>query len=241
MSRTRRDVIALGLSVVAAGCVGETETSTGRNGRLTPGEAANAETVVDPPTVALRHENEDPLVGFQPTPTDEDAYHSQLRFVADRETAERMDILAAVEGQRAVRSFLDETDFEQETVYVSRRGVGACHELKPCYVSWSDGDVHVQYARLYRSPDVACSTEERHRVVTLFRIPEAVDPDAINSFGGGTQSGGCPSRRRRRGRGGAAPIPRGGRRPDATTARNGSTTTATSDTAATNETSGGSE
>jgi hypothetical protein len=218
--------------------MGATETSTGRNGRITPGEATNEETVVDPPTVALRHESEDPIVRFRSTPTEADGYHSQVRFVADRETAGRMEILADVEGQDAARAFLGETDFDRETVYVSRHGVGACYELQPCYVRWSDEDVHVQFARLYRSPDVACSTDERHRVVTLFRLPEAIDPDAINSFGGGTQSGGCPSRRRRRGRGGSAPLPRGRRESTATKAESGSSTTARTET---NENTGGSE
>jgi hypothetical protein len=197
-------VIALGLSVLAAGCAGESETSAGRSVPYTP----NEETVVDPPTVELRTDSEDPLVRFRATPTEndgsEDSHYPQVRFVADHETAQRMEFLADVDGQQAARSFLDETNFERETVYVSRRGVGACYELQPCYVSWSDGDVHVQFARLYRSPDVACSTDDRHRVLTLFRIPETIDPDAINSFGGGTQSGGCPSRRRQRGRAGAA-------------------------------------
>ncbi|WP_135854339.1 hypothetical protein [Halorussus salinus] len=108
----------------------------------------------------------------------------QSAFVASRADADRLGV-ADEEGADAVRRFVAETDFERQTLYVENREVGACRAPELCSVAWSASDIHTEYARTFRDADVACRADERDATAVVIRIPDAIDPEEVNSHGSG--------------------------------------------------------
>lgn len=95
-------------------------------------------------------------------------------------TAERAGELLVAGGvadadRERVRSFLGETDYDAETVYVARAGVESCQRLQVRSVSWDPGRVEYEYCRELRPPDEACEAGERVALGLLFRLPAALD------------------------------------------------------------------
>ncbi|MFC7070532.1 hypothetical protein [Halobaculum lipolyticum] len=193
-TRRRTLIAAAGTLAALAGCSG---TDRG-GGRGTP-TAVGRRRPFDPDAVPahrrLRAPTDDPLV-WEPTPTtdadadDDDPRRRRPTFVASRETAERIE-LADVDGAADARSFLAETAFDAETVYVERYPVRACYALQLCAVSWSATRVDTQFGRVLRDADVACATDARESTAWLIRIPEALDVDRITSYSSGSGSGSC--------------------------------------------------
>lgn len=107
-------------------------------------------------------------------------------------SADRADELTVAEGvsdadRERVRSFLDETDYDAETVYVSPAGVESCQRLEIHSVSWEPGRVEYEYCRELRPPDEACEADARVALALLFRLPAALD-DRITGSGAGGRS-----------------------------------------------------
>ena len=191
----RRRVLhgAVALLGALAGC---SDAPTERDSAAVAGRPEN--TLYDPETVWLRSsERQRPLVwlpreetragdssGDEETPESppEDARHSA--FVASRSDADRLWV-ADEEGADAVRRFVAETDFERQTLYVENNEVGACHAPELCSVAWSATEIDTEYARSFRDADVACCTDERDAVAAVIRIPDAIDPEEVNSHGSG--------------------------------------------------------
>ncbi len=73
-----------------------------------------------------------------------------------------------------VRSFLDDTDYETETVFVARAGIRSCYRFRIRSVSWEPGHVEYGYCRELRPPDAACEADARDAVGLLFRLPAAL-------------------------------------------------------------------
>jgi hypothetical protein len=95
-------------------------------------------------------------------------------------SADRAAELLVAEGvadadRERVRSFLDETDYDAETVYVARAGVESCRRLVIQSVSWRPGRVEYEYCRELRPPDEACEAGARVALALLFRLPVALD------------------------------------------------------------------
>lgn len=107
-------------------------------------------------------------------------------------SADRADELTVAEGvsdadRERVRSFLDETDYDAETVYVSPAGVESCQRLEIHSVSWEPGRVEYEYCRELRPPDEACEADARVALALLFRLPAALD-DRITGSGASGRS-----------------------------------------------------
>ncbi len=115
----------------------------------------------------------------------------QRAFVASRADADLLGV-ADVDGADAVRRFVAETDFERQTLYIENNEVGACRAPELCSVSWSATDIRTDYARNFRDADVACRADERDVAAVVIRIPDAIDPQQVSSYGSGS-GGGCRS------------------------------------------------
>lgn len=163
----------------------------------------------DPEALAFRSTDPEPIVRVRETDSQEPnagasdrREHAERGLLADPGAA---DLLAfpglGDDDRRRARRFLDGTDFSATTVYAEQRAVGECYRLRLCWVIWSETEIRTQYGRAYRDWDVACSTENRDRTLHLIRVPEALDPDAVSSYGSGVHSRGCvpPTRDRKRG------------------------------------------
>ena len=90
-----------------------------------------------------------------------------------------------------LRSFLDETNFDAETVYVARAGVESCHRIDIHSVSWEPERVEYDYCRELRPPDEACEADTRVALALVFRLPVALD----GRLTGSGASGHTPCRR----------------------------------------------
>ncbi|MEZ3165456.1 hypothetical protein ABNG03_15960 [Halorubrum sp. RMP-47] len=95
-------------------------------------------------------------------------------------SAERADDLFAAEGvadadRERIRSFLDATDYDAETVYVSPAGIRSCEQIHIESVSWEPERVDYEYCRELRPPDEACETDTWVTLGLFFRLPVALD------------------------------------------------------------------
>lgn len=81
----------------------------------------------------------------------------------------------AEEARARVRSFLDDTDYEAETVFVAPASIESCYRYRIRSVSWRPGNVEYEYCRELRPPDAACEAGRRDAVCILFRLPAALD------------------------------------------------------------------
>ncbi|TKX55816.1 hypothetical protein EXE42_02120 [Halorubrum sp. SP3] len=95
-------------------------------------------------------------------------------------SASRANELLVAEGvgdadRERTRTFLDETDYDAETVYVSQGGVRSCQRLVIHSVSWRPGHVEYEYCRELRPPDEACEADAGAALALLFRLPVALD------------------------------------------------------------------
>lgn len=91
-----------------------------------------------------------------------------LATEADVESVE----FASTEAGEKLHSFVADTDFETESVFLYASGVSACHavRLQAATVDAEDGDPHLDFCRSVRSADVACSDGEVHTVAYAVRL-----------------------------------------------------------------------
>jgi len=200
---TRRRLLqgSAGLLTGLAGC---NRSTTSDSSTETPFGGENFER--DPERYALRVDGDRPpaWIPDEDGETTGDAterrpdYGRRHGLVASEAVAERMRF-ADVDGADEARQFVAETDFENETLYLQLRSVGACRTLELCHVRWSDTDVETQYGSYYRDADASCEADAEDSVSWLVRIPDALDPDMVSSYGSGWSSNGCRQRRSRRG------------------------------------------
>ena len=88
--------------------------------------------------------------------------------------------------RRRIRSFFDETNFDAETVYVSRAGVYSCQRLHIDSVSWQPQRVEYEYCRELRPSDEACEAGTRVALALIFRLPVVLDGRLSGSGSSGT-------------------------------------------------------
>lgn len=222
MVPTRRRVLGGGAALLAAlaGCNGAGDASRSTDTVAGDGHDRPDNVAMDPPTVTLRRPaSRDPAVDVveadgEPTPTAERERRRAVRrgFVTTPEAASLLRI-RDVEGAARAREFVDETDFDEAFLFIDRGNVAQCFEQLLCFVTWSQSELRLTYAEVYRDYDVDCDADERDSVARLVRLTGSVDPARIESGGTHTRRGGCP-------------VPgwrRGGRRENATGATDGAT------------------
>lgn len=193
---TRRRLLQ-GAAALAAGLAGCNGSSSGVSSSNHPDDAENLET--DPEGYALRNADNAPVAWFAssetstaPPTTEREPRISEREtgLVATAERASRLRF-ADVDGVDGARSFVEETDFDRETVLLETRLVRECFRLDLCAITWSATSYHTYFGRTYRPADVACRTDANDRVAQLVRIPDTLDPDAVTSHGSGSTSGSC--------------------------------------------------
>ena len=181
---TRRSLLgAVGLLAATAGCGGRGR----RDDTATPTVAADPDRTIEnstesggeiPPTLRLRGGEEVPPIR---RPSDERRRRRPLddhdwdvhSWVLDREATESLRV--ASDGREAVQSFLADTDFETETVYVQSMRVSACHTVTLCSVSWAGDGVETDYGRRLKPHTAACEADSRVYESRLIRIPAKID------------------------------------------------------------------
>lgn len=198
MVPTRRRALggAAALLAALAGCnappAAPPPDDTGQDRRDRPERVAT-----DPPTVTVRREGlRDPLVTVaesdgEPTGTARERRRAVERDFVTTAADARLLRVADVDGAHTARRFLADTDFDAEFVYLDRHTVGQCFERLLCHVAWSQTELRLAYAEVYRDYDVDCDADARDRVVRFIRLEGDVDPLQMDSGGTTTHRGGC--------------------------------------------------
>lgn len=183
---TRRHALhaAAALLTGLAGCSGSNSGSGSiDSGTPTAMErAAGDRRVTDPEQYTLRGPVEKQVVrtaSDEDGDDDRDERRWRNELVASAKAADALTFVD-VDDADGARAFLDETDFQNETIYVEQNTVGECWNVQLCHVAWGPDKIETDYSRTLRPVDAACSTDQRVTVVSLIRIPEALDPDAVH-------------------------------------------------------------
>lgn len=194
MVPTRRGLLGVvGFLAVGAGC-GSTDTETATVAEDDPPTGDDAGQLTDPPTLVVRGEPDDDRA---PVAVSEDGEPSGVRrgsryidseVIADREAAAAVATTAAADDD-AVRSFLDATDFDRESVYLQTLRVLACYDVELCSIGWSTDGVDTDYGRRLKPYTEACPADTRVFETRLIRLPARID-DA-NSFSTSLGGGSC--------------------------------------------------
>lgn len=193
---TRRALLH-GAAAVAVGIAGCQTSSSGTSRSSDPLDAENAET--DPEHRSLRNGHNAPVAWLSTTETtsprpttgrEPRISERETGLIANSETADRLRF-ASLDGVDAARAFVDDTDFERETILLEARRIPECYQLELCALTWSSTSYHTYFGRTLRPADVACEVETYDRIALLIRIPDVLDPDQVRSHGSGTSIGSC--------------------------------------------------
>lgn len=80
-----------------------------------------------------------------------------------------------------LRSFVNETDLDAESVYLIETSIGACYEARLLGVSRESDGVDAEFCRALKPADVDCSDGDRDRIGVAIRLP--FPGDDFNSIG----------------------------------------------------------
>lgn len=179
-------------------------------GRLTGSAAETSRTVTehggstrppnstdrDPQTVLLRSGSPPPIrpPDFERErgdPSRRERFSSRVTnaVLDSRSAAERLTV-APGPDRDTVSSFVAETDFSRQTLYLETNRMQECYRLKLCYVSWSSDRIETDYVRTLRPYDERCSADESAFESRLVRLPVPLDEDDVNSFASSIGGGG---------------------------------------------------
>ncbi|MFK5605836.1 hypothetical protein [Haloferax volcanii] len=186
---TRRQVLrAGGASLVAAlaGCSGEGSGSSSSSD-VPSGPSPDA-LVSDYDQLHLRNDAESGI--FRDAARDdeqtESSYLDDFLVTTDEERAD-VEVAAEPDGIDEARAFIDETDFDEQTLVITQHRVDACHRVKLLYVTHPpDSVVDLDFCRPLRPASVECSVDDRHVVASLVRLPYSSQGESSWGHGGGS-------------------------------------------------------
>ncbi|GGK72786.1 hypothetical protein [Haloarcula sebkhae] len=113
------------------------------------------------------------------------------------DTAARADRVSVVEDadRSEIRSFLDGTDFDTETVYVQTVTIEECFQLTLCQIRWAADNITTDYGRVSRPYDEPCTAGNKIYAVWVIRIPDTVNADDISSYSSSIGGNSCERQR----------------------------------------------
>lgn len=185
-----------GVAAVLAGCSGMFEGSNESTRTVSEDDSlptSGATTASDPATVSIRVDTDYRPVwlsndGNRPTP---DPHTRRLTSeVIDSESKANRITVAEGVNRSEIDTFLGETDFESETVYLQTVIVKECFQLSLCQISWGAENISTDYGRLSRPYDEFCESDNELYTMWFIRIPEAINDDDISSYS--SSAGGSP-------------------------------------------------
>ncbi|KAA9395892.1 hypothetical protein Har1130_15500 [Haloarcula sp. CBA1130] len=94
-----------------------------------------------------------------------------------------------------IRTFLDETDFDTETVYLQNVMIEECFRLTLCQISWTTDNISTDYGRVSRPYDEPCAAGNKVYAVWFIRIPDTVKADDISSYSSSIGGNSCERQR----------------------------------------------
>ena len=77
----------------------------------------------------------------------------------------------STEPATELRSFVDATDLDSESVFLLETSIGACYEARLLGVYRETDGVDTEFCRALKPADVDCSVDDRDRVGVAIRLP----------------------------------------------------------------------
>ncbi|MFU1783564.1 hypothetical protein ACM16X_19545 [Haloarcula japonica] len=113
------------------------------------------------------------------------------------DTAAKADrVTVAEDADRSeVRNFLDETDFDTETVYIQTVMIEECFQLTLCQIRWTADTITTDYGRVGRPYDEPCAAGNKVYAVWCIRIPDTVNADDISRSSSSIGGNSCERQR----------------------------------------------
>lgn len=108
-------------------------------------------------------------------------------LIQNRAAADALEFADGVsdEDVAATRAFLDETAFDDETVYVTHIRPRSCYQYQIHSVSWEPGRVEYDYCRELRPPEDRCEAGRRDALALLIQIPAVLTTEITGSGASG--------------------------------------------------------
>jgi hypothetical protein len=149
----------------------------------------------------FRINSEAPPVGIADEDQRPSHYRDRYGPRAVIDSATRADQLTVGDGvdRNRLDSFLAETEFGAETLYLETIHVEECFRLEFCHISWQVDEISTDYIRRLRPYTEECTANGRVWEARLIRIPDPLDAGNVNGYGSSVGTGAC----RRSGGGGA--------------------------------------
>lgn len=169
--------IAAGAGAALAGCAGvSTDETTVQDEPHDPRAGPPPGATTDFEVRTLRAPVEEPFVRF----ADEDAESQRRRnrqFVVDDGTAAAARFEAELEDEDVdeLRSFLEETDYGNESIVVHQRSIDDCYERRVEYVIADPDRYRVQFCRELKDATTPCVAGKTGMEALFVRIPRAYD------------------------------------------------------------------
>lgn len=203
-TRRRLLQVATAAAGTLAGCGGLTDDAV----RSSRSSSASDETNIpdgtvesDPAFVLLRSDSERPLLRFEDEGGGDDSpparTHARLtNTLIDTDSRSRRLVVEGDEDGERVSSFVAETDFDRETLYLESRWIRECFRLRLCSISWEPTKVRTHYVRRLRPWDERCTAGAHVAESRLIRIPAALEESSVSGYGSSTSGSGQCDRSR---------------------------------------------
>lgn len=180
------------LSAAFAGCL-EFSGSESVSGHAA--DSGTVESTHDYESLAVRAADET-LVAY-PSEDDAEANDEEARalhagfFVVDEADAAALWIDPAVDEAAAARAFVEETDFERQSIVVEQRPIDDCYRRRLLGVRAADDSVRTDFCRELKAPTTPCEADETVVEATFVRVHRPYDerPSSRSS----SEANGCPA------------------------------------------------
>ncbi|TYT61167.1 hypothetical protein FYC77_15170 [Natrialba swarupiae] len=143
--------------------------------------------------LTLRSDDAEAIVYPSDDPPDDDDRHAKLsrrgpQFLLDGDDA--ADLVINSPDEPEARAFIEETDFETESVVVVQRTIEDCYERRVLSVQARDDNFRTEYCRTLKSPTTRCKADREVMEALFFRVQRAYEdsPSSRSS----SESMSCP-------------------------------------------------
>ncbi|ARS91545.1 hypothetical protein B1756_18670 [Natrarchaeobaculum aegyptiacum] len=146
----------------------------------------------DEDVLSLRADDADPVVfeSEADVPEDDREYLRGSFHVIDDDGAAALYVDGNAEQRETIEQFVDETDFETQSIFVDQRTIGDCYDLVFLGAEASEDSVRTAYCRSLKSPTTPCETD--HEVVEAVVVRLGRPYDDPPSGRQSSMSGSCP-------------------------------------------------
>lgn len=188
---SRRQLLAASgcLSAAIAGCTGVGESETTNHTVTEGGDPLPSD---EYESLTLRSDDEEFFVDTGGDSPEDDGrslpYERSVEFVlTEDEAAElRIDATDAADA----RTFLEETDFETESVVIEQRSIDDCYRRHVLSVQANPDEFRTQYCRSLKEPTTHCEADRTVVEAIFFRVDRAYDE--APSSRASSESASCP-------------------------------------------------